>query len=124
MGGAGSLPEEASPNSTGHLFVLLFFLLFSFVLHAKLGLFLLFLLAFIFFSLITHIRFSLLEPSFPEWRLLGNVTEPLHRYGTPFHQPNARSTPVIRVRRPNMAMLSRNGMANCLLVSYFTETRE
>ncbi len=78
------MPEEASPDSTGHLFVLLFFFLFSFALQTKLGLFLLFLFAFVFFPLITHIRFSLLEPTFPKWRLLSNVTEPPHRYRTHF----------------------------------------
>lgn len=82
MDNAGSLSEEASPGSTGHVSVLLVFLLFSFVLRTKLCLFLLFLLAFISFSLITHIRFSLLEPTFPKWRLLSNVTEPPHRYRT------------------------------------------
>ncbi len=87
---AGSLPEEASPGSTGHLFVLLVFLLLSFVLRSKLGLLLLFLFAFIFFSLITHIRLSLLEPTFPKRRLLSNVTEPPRRYCTHFQQPHAR----------------------------------
>ncbi len=105
MGGAGSLPKEASSNSTGHLLVLLFFLLFSFVLHAKLGLFLLFLLAFVLFSLITHICFSLLVPAFPEWRLLGNVTEPPHRHCTHFRQPHARATCVIRLGAPRVELL-------------------
>ena len=66
---SGSTPEKASPDSTGHLFVLLFFLLFSFVLRTKLCLFLLFLLALIFLPLVAHICFSLLEPTFPKWRL-------------------------------------------------------
>ena len=52
---------QRSSDSTGHLFVLLFFFLFSFLLRRKLGLFLLFLFAFVSFPLITHIRFSLLE---------------------------------------------------------------
>jgi len=82
MDNAGSSPEEASPASTGHFSVLLVLLLFSFVLRTKFSLFLLFLFAFISFSLITHIRFSLLEPTFPKWRLLSNVTEPPHRYRT------------------------------------------
>ena len=73
---------QRSPDSTGHLFVLLFFFLFSFFLRTKLGLFLLFLFAFVFFPLIAHIRFSLLEPPFPQWRLLSNVTEPPDRYCT------------------------------------------
>ena len=92
---------QRSPDSTGHLFVLLFFFLFSFFLRTKLGLFLLFLFAFISFPLITHIRFSLLEPTFPQWRLLSNVTEPPHRYRTHSQQPHARSTRVIRVLAPN-----------------------
>ena len=48
-----------SPDSTGHLFLLLFFQ-FSFFLLSKLSLFLLFPFSFIFFPLITHICFSLL----------------------------------------------------------------
>ena len=66
---SGSTPAEAPQGSTGHLFVLLVFFLFSLVLRTKLCLFLLFLLAFIFFSLVAHIRLSLLEPTFPKWRL-------------------------------------------------------
>ena len=62
----GSTPAKASRDSNGHLFVLLFFLFLSFVLRTELCLFLLFLLAFISFSLIAHIRFSLLEPTFPK----------------------------------------------------------
>lgn len=50
-----------SPDSTGHLFILLFLFQFSFFLWIKLGLFLLFPFAFIFFSLIAHICFSLVE---------------------------------------------------------------
>ena len=56
-----SLLDLISPNSTGHLFILLFFFSFSFFLCITLALFLLFLFAFIFFSLITHFYFSLLE---------------------------------------------------------------
>jgi len=52
---------RSSPDSTGHLFILLFFFQSSFFLWIKLGLFLLFPSAFILFSLITHICFSLLE---------------------------------------------------------------
>lgn len=46
------------------LFVLLFFLSFSFFLGAKLGFFLLFLFAFIFTSPVTHVSFSAIED---EW---------------------------------------------------------
>ncbi len=49
-----------SPDSIGHLFLLIFFY-FSFFLWINVGLFLLFPFAFIFFSLVTHICFSLLE---------------------------------------------------------------
>ena len=66
-------------STTGHLCILLIFFQLSFFLWIKLGLFLLFLFAFISFALITHIRFSLLEPTFSKWRLLSNVTEPPHR---------------------------------------------
>ena len=59
------IPTKASPDSTGHLFVLLIFLLFSLILRAKLGPFLVFLLAFVFFSFVAHIRFSSLEPNLP-----------------------------------------------------------
>ena len=107
-----------SPDSTGYLFVLLFFFLFSFVLRTKLGLFLLFLFAFISFSLITHIRFSLLEPTFPKWRLLSNVAEPPHRYHTHFQPPHARSTPVIRVLGLNNARHSRVLSQSRAVVSY------
>ena len=55
-----------SPDSNGHLLVLLFFLLFPLLLRSKLGLFLLFLFALISFSFITHIRCSLLKPSVPK----------------------------------------------------------
>ena len=41
--------------------VFLLFLQFAFLRRSTLGLFLLFLFSFVFFSLITHIRFSLLE---------------------------------------------------------------
>ncbi len=50
-----------SPDSAGHLFILLFSFQFSFFHWIKLGLFLLFPFAFISFSLVTHIRFSLPE---------------------------------------------------------------
>ena len=50
-----------SPDSAGHLFILLFFFQFSFFLYIKLGAFLLFPFAFISSSLVTHIRFSLPE---------------------------------------------------------------
>ena len=53
--------EEVPPDSTGYLFILLFFFQPSFFLWIKLGLFLLFPSAFILFSLITHICFSLHE---------------------------------------------------------------
>jgi len=43
------------------LLILLFLFRFSFILQTKMGLFLLFFSTFIFFSLVTHIRFSLLE---------------------------------------------------------------
>ncbi len=89
---------QMSPNSTGHFFVLLVFFLFSFVLRSKLGLFLPFLFAFISFSLVTHIRFSLLEPTFPKWRLLSNVTEPPYRYRTHFqHLPIAKFSRVSEI---------------------------
>ncbi len=66
-------------DSTGHSGVLLFFFLLPFVLRSELGFLLLFLLAFISFAFVTHIRFSLLKSMFPQSRLLGSVTEPLHR---------------------------------------------
>ena len=72
---SGSTPEKVSPDSTGHLLVLLLFLLFSLVLRTKLGPFLVFLLAFVFFSFVAHIRFSLLESRVSRRLLLGNVTE-------------------------------------------------
>ena len=71
---SGSTPEKASPDSTGHLLVLLLFLLFSLVLRTKLYLFLLFLLALVFSSLVAHIRFSLLEPTLPQWRLYSGMS--------------------------------------------------
>ena len=113
---------QRSPDSTGHLFVLFFFFLFSFFLRTKLGLFLLFLFAFISFPLITHIRFSLLEPTFPKWRRLSNVTEPPHRYCTHFQQAHARSTRVIRVLGPNNARHSRAFSQLRAVVSYAAQT--
>ena len=91
-----AMPEKVPPNSTGHLFVLLFFFLFPFVLRTKLCLFLLFLLALISFPFVAHIRFSLLEPTFPQWRLLSNATELYRRYHTRFQQPRTRLTRAIR----------------------------
>ena len=73
---SGSTPEKASPDSTGHLLVLLLFLLFSLVLRTKLSLFLLFFLALVFSPLVAHIRFSLLEPTFPNRRLY-SATSPI-----------------------------------------------
>jgi len=52
--------SKSSPDSTGHLFILLFFFQSSFFLWTMHGLFMLFPFAFILFSLITHIYFSLL----------------------------------------------------------------
>ena len=53
-----------APDTTGQLFILVFFFYLSFFLWSKLGLFLFFSFAFISFSLITHICFSLLEKDF------------------------------------------------------------
>jgi len=116
------LEYKSSPDSTVHFLVLLVFFLFSFVLRSKLGLFLLFLFSFISFPLIAHIRFSLLEPTFPKWRLLSNVTEPTDRYRTPFQQPHARSTPVIRVLRPNNVRHSRAFSQLRAVVLYAAQT--
>jgi len=52
---------NCSPDSTGHLFIFLFFFQPAFFLWTKLGLFLYFPSAFILFSFITHICFSLHE---------------------------------------------------------------
>ena len=56
-----SLLDLRSPDSAGHLFILLFFFHFSLFLRIKLGLFPLFPFALIFFPLVTHFCFSFLE---------------------------------------------------------------
>jgi hypothetical protein len=82
-----------SPDSTGDSFILLVFFPLSFFLGTKLGLFLLFLFAFVPSSLITHIRFSLLENG-----LRRNVV-PKTRLRKTSHRENQAQRPSTRSAR-------------------------